>query len=145
MKKTQELNIKLEEDANAALSLVNDAVKTINLKDDEIERLEKENAKLAEEIKIGKSKGSQVNVEKPMVLVNVETNVHYRGSYNTILILEDGTKRYIKVSTFDKDLQVTKKAQSLIGKKIKLTSWDPVNEPGKWSKQGYFRNIYEYV
>ena len=144
MKKTQELNIKLEEDANAALSLVNDAVKTINLKDDEIERLEKENAKLAEEIKIGKSKGSQVNVEKPMVLVNVETNVHYRGSYNTILILEDGTKRYIKVSTFDKDLQVTKKAQSLIGKKIKVTSWDPVNEPGKWSKQGYFRNIYEY-
>lgn len=145
MKKTQELNIKLEDDANAALSLVNEAVKTINLRDDEIRRLEKENAKLAEEIEMGKSKGSQVNVEKPMVLVNVETNVHYRGSYNTILILEDGTKRYIKVSTFDKDLQVTKKAQSLIGKKIKVTSWDPVNEPGKWSKQGYFRNIYEYV
>ena len=144
MKKTQELNVKLEEDANAALSLVNDAVKTINLRDDEIERLEKENAKLTEEIKFGQSKGSQVIVEKPIVLVNVETNVNYRGSTNTILTLEDGTKKYIKISTFDRDLKVTKKAQALIGKKIKITSWDPINEPGKWSQQGYFRNIYEY-
>lgn len=98
---------------------------------------------MTDEIKIGQSKGSKVIVEKPLSLVSVETDVMHRGSMNTILNLEDGTKRYIKVSTFDNDGKITKKAQSLIGKKVKITAWDPINDPGKWSKQGYFRNIYE--
>ena len=67
----------------------------------------------------------------------------YKGSINTILTLKDGSKKTIKVETFDKNLEVTKKAQSLIGKKIKTTAWDPINDPGKWSSQGYFRHIYE--
>ena len=28
-------------------------------------------------------------------------------------------------------------------KKVKTSCWDPIREPGKWSSQGYFRNVYE--
>lgn len=134
---------RLKEIAKEALELVDIAEQTIKFKEDEIKRLEDENVRLTDEIKIGQSKGSKVIVEKPLSLVSVETDVMHRGSMNTILNLEDGTKRYIKVSTFDNDGKITKKAQSLIGKKVKITAWDPINDPGKWSKQGYFRNIYE--
>jgi len=67
----------------------------------------------------------------------------YRGSINTILTFGNGSQQTIKVKTFDKDLKVTKKAKSLIDCKVKTTSWDPVNSPGKWSSQGYFRQIYQ--
>ena len=48
----------------------------------------------------------------------------------------------MKTSTFDRDLFITQKAERLIGDAVKITCWDPVHEPGKWSSQGYFRGIY---
>ena len=38
---------------------------------------------------------------------------------NTVLHFENGSRKTIKVITFDKDLSVTKKAQSLIGGCVK--------------------------
>ena len=55
----------------------------------------------------------------------------------------DGTRLYMKTITFDRGLRVTAKAQKLVGKKVKTSCWDPIREPGKWSSQGYFRNVYE--
>ena len=42
-----------------------------------------------------------------------------------------------------RDLNITAKAKSLVGKKVKTSCWDPIGETGKWTRQGYFRNIYE--
>jgi uracil-DNA glycosylase len=77
------------------------------------------------------------------ILEAVNTEVNYRGSSCTELVMDDGTRLYMKTATFDKDLSITAKAKSLIGKKVKTSCWDPIGEFGKWSRQGYFRNIYE--
>ena len=66
----------------------------------------------------------------------------HRGSSCTELVMEDGTRLYMKTITFDRDLQVTAKAKTLVGRKVKTSCWDPIREPGKWSSQGYFRNVY---
>ena len=76
-------------------------------------------------------------------LIDVATNVMHRGSICTILKLSDGSERFMKISTFDRDLSVTNKAKTLIGKFVKISCWDPVYAPRKWSSQGYFRNVYE--
>ena len=88
------------------------------------------------------SRGSRVAIDDGLTLTSVEKNVLHRGSSCTILTLSDGSKRYMKTSTFDKDGLVTSQAEELIGKQVRITHWDPVNEPGKWSSQGYFRGIY---
>jgi len=54
----------------------------------------------------------------------------------------DGTLRHMKTSTFDPYGDVTMKAKSLEGRRVRTSCWDPIGQPGKWSSQGYFRNIY---
>ncbi len=142
--------LELENENERIRNIANEAVKSMSVAGEALGKKEKENEKLRNEIiklnnekERGKLKGNNVIVEEPQILEKVETNVLYRGSINTILTFRNGSVKTIKISTFDKDLQVTKKAQSLIGKKVKTTSWDPINEPGKWSSQGYFRQIYE--
>ena len=54
----------------------------------------------------------------------------------------DGVRLYMKTITFDSYLSVTAKAKTLVGKKVRTSCWDPIREPGKWSSQGYFRNVY---
>ena len=76
-------------------------------------------------------------------LVAVRENINVRGSACTVLVFEDGAERHMKTSTFDRDGLITKKAKELIGSRIQTTCWDPIGSPGKWSRQGYFRNIYE--
>ena len=76
-------------------------------------------------------------------LAKVNRAVLHRGSSCTELVFTNGTRKYMKTSTFDRDLSVTKKAERLIGATVKTTCWDPVHEPGKWSSQNYFRGIYE--
>tara|TARA_B110000503_G_scaffold119813_1_gene181938 strand:- start:66 stop:1013 length:948 start_codon:yes stop_codon:yes gene_type:complete len=129
--------------ANKAIKGMSEAGEALGEKEIENKKLQDENKKLQDEIEQGKQRGSNVVVDEVQILINVETNVMYRGSINTILTMKDGSKKTIKVETFDKTLAITKKAQSLIGKKVKTTAWDPINDPGKWSSQGYFRHIYE--
>lgn len=87
---------------------------------------------------------SKTTLTNPNVLVSVTPNVVFAdGSINTVLTLGDGSQKIINIKMFDRDFSVTKKAKSLLGKKVKTTCWDPVNEPGKWSDLGYFNDISE--
>ncbi|WP_445779468.1 hypothetical protein [Shewanella sp.] len=86
---------------------------------------------------------SVATLSTPDTLVAVNENVIVRGSACTVLVMADGTQRHMKTSTFDRDGSITRKAKELIGSRIRTTCWDPIGNPGKWSRQGYFRNIYE--
>jgi len=106
-------------------------------------RLEKELDEYRKQEKIANTQGSTQTLEREKLLDMVNTEVNHRGSSCTELVLGDGTRLYMKTITFDRDLRVTAKAQTLVGKKVKTSCWDPIREPGKWSSQGYFRNVYE--
>jgi uncharacterized small protein (DUF1192 family) len=81
-------------------------------------------------------------LSEPDRLIAVKERMPHRGSSCTILEMADGKQWYMKTSTFDPNGEVTKRAQSLVGQRIRISSWDPVGQPGKWSGQGYFRNVY---
>lgn len=106
------------------------------------ESIQRAEAQITQERQQALNKGSHLLENSPDVLWDVEENQFYRGSSCTVLSMSNGTKWYMKTSTFDKNNDVTEKAKSLIGNKVKITSWDPFNQPGKWSSQFYFRNIY---
>ena len=76
-------------------------------------------------------------------LIAVNRNIMHRGSSCTDLVLSNNDRKYMKTVTFDPSLAVTTKAETLIDRQVKTTCWDPVNQPGKWSRQGYFRGVYE--
>ncbi|CAM4440566.1 cell division protein ZapB [Vibrio agarivorans] len=121
------------------------AQEEIDLLRKENRELKKENMILKQQIESERLKAganNTVNVTSPNTLLSVRTDVIHYGSSCTELRLADGMKWYMKTSTFDKNGDVTKQAQSLIGKPVVVTSWDPVTEPGKWSSRGYFRNVY---
>lgn len=111
--------------------------------EDKIKRLEEEVTRLKAEKAKAAAGGNKVVENEAKILRSVDTDVLIANSPNTVLIFEDGSQKTMKVSTWDKNLSVTKKAKSLIGKKVITTCWDPINEPGKWSNRNYFRNIYE--
>ena len=70
-------------------------------------------------------------------------NIMHRGSSCTELVFSNGDRKYMKTVTFDPTLSVTSKAERLVNRQVKTTCWDPVNQPGYWSSQGYFRGIYQ--
>ena len=72
----------------------------------------------------------------------IKENQIVRGSACTVLVMGDGSQRHMKTSTFDPDGAITQKAKTLVGSKIRTTCWDPKGSPGRWSSQGYFRNVY---
>mgnify|MGYP000117807234 FL=1 len=113
------------------------AIKEIN------KNLDEEFEQFRSQQSIANSKGSTETLKKKKILEAVNTEVNNRGSSCTELVMEDGTRLYMKTATFDKDLNITAKAKSLLGKKVKTSCWDPIGETGKWTRQGYFRNIYE--
>lgn len=76
-------------------------------------------------------------------LIAVNEGVIHANSMCTELVFEDRDRRWMKIQTFDKTGSVTEKAKSLINQLVYITSWDPVNEPLKWTNLGYFRNIYK--
>jgi len=76
-------------------------------------------------------------------LIAVNRNIMHRGSSCTELVLSNNDRKYMKTVTFDPSLAVTTKAETLIDRQVKTTCWDPVNQPGYWSSQGYFRGIYQ--
>lgn len=79
----------------------------------------------------------------PRRLIDVKPNVEHRGSICTQLEFDDGPCEYMKVETFDKDLAITKKAATLIKKMVVTYCWDPVDQPGLWSKKNYFLDVLE--
>jgi len=88
-----------------------------------------------------------VNLVESDILVKVETlqyNGHREGLGNlcTRLTFENGSHKYMKLSTWDQSGQVTEKAKTLIGKHVTTTCWNPVGT-FKWTDMGYFKNIYE--
>lgn len=85
---------------------------------------------------------NEATLSSPDTLLEVREKQLYRGSSCTILIMSDGTQRHMKTSTFDPYGEVTTKAKSLIGRRVRISCWDPIGQPEKWSSQGYFRNIY---
>ena len=84
----------------------------------------------------------QATLSPPDTLVQVLERQIYRGSSCTILKMADGSQRHMKTSTFDPTGSVTAHAKTLIGKRVRISCWDPVNQPGRWSNEGYFRNVY---
>ncbi len=84
----------------------------------------------------------QATLSAPDKLVDVLERQIHRGSSCTILIMGDGSRRHMKTSTFDPNGSVTAHAKSLIGKRVRISCWDPINQPGRWSNEGYFRNVY---
>jgi hypothetical protein len=108
---------------------------TIQLNQMEIARLKREQ-------QAAQRSDSQVTLSPPDLLVDVLERQIYRGSSCTILVMGDNTRRHMKTSTFDPNGSVTSYAISLKGKRVRISCWDPINQPGKWSSQGYFRNVY---
>jgi hypothetical protein len=106
-----------------------------NLLQSEFEEYKRENARAS-------SRREIATLSNEVRLAEVNRSVFHRGSSCTELVFTDGSRKYMKTSTFDRDLSITQKAERLIGDAVKITCWDPVHEPGKWSSQGYFRGIY---
>jgi hypothetical protein len=119
----------LEEQNNTLSSRVNDL-------QSELESYKSEQAQALKE-------RSEATLSLPDTLIEVHEAQIYRGSSCTILIMGDGTQRHMKTSTFDQSGAVTQKALSLVGRRVRISCWDPIGQPGKWSSQGYFRNVYE--
>ena len=111
--------------------------------DEEVKRLLRENERLKAEAATAGAKGDILVQNQAKKLISVEENVLVGRHLNTVLNFEDGTRKTIKISTFDRDLSVTNKAKTLVNRMVKTTCWDPKNEPGKYSNLGYFRNVYE--
>jgi len=106
-------------------------------------RIKEGEARYQVEAYTAKKDNSVATLSAPDTLVAVNENVLVRGSLCTVLVMADDTQRHMKTSTFDPDGAVTRKAKELIGSRVRTTCWDPISSPGKWSRQGYFRNIYE--
>jgi hypothetical protein len=121
---------------DAQSDTISDLEEEVRLKDEEIARLREERDNAAK-------KGEVVVLGSAVVLQRVNRDVRRGPSSCTELVLSDGTRWYMKTSTFDPHLYVTDHAELLVGKSIRISSWDPVNQPGKWSSQRYFRNVYE--
>jgi len=108
---------------------------TIQMQQMDIDRLKREQ-------QAAQKSDSQVTLSPPDLLVDVLERQIYRGSSCTILVMGDNTRRHMKTSTFDPTGSVTAHAKSLKGKRVRISCWDPISQPGKWSSQGYFRNVY---
>jgi len=109
---------------------------------EELKNLRAENDRLQKELDAALADGNSLQIADRAILEVVEENILHRGSHCTRLTMSDGRKWYMKTKTFDRPGAVTLKAKTLIGKKVRITSWDPIGSPGKWSSQGYFRNLY---
>ena len=106
-----------------------------------VETLENEIKDLKKEQESVIRSGKDFLITDPDTLIDVDTTIHH-GSECTRLTLGNGTHKYMKLSTWDKNDSVTSKAKSLIGKHVRTTCWNPVGST-RWSDMGYFKNIYE--
>lgn len=100
-------------------------------------------AKFLDESARADAEQSSALLSAPDTLVMIKEKQMVRGSSCTVLVMGDGSQRHMKTSTFDPDGAITQKAKTLVGTRIRTSCWDPKGNPGRWSSQGYFRNIYE--
>lgn len=138
---------------NRALERAHNAENAANEASSRVDALEVEKVALKKEVEAERARYEQerldadrerqvVELSAPDTLVAVHENQPHRGSSCTILEMRDGTRRFMKTSRFDPNGSVTAKARGLIGRRVSISSWDPVGEPGLWSGQGYFRQVY---
>lgn len=104
--------------------------------------LEAELARYKRDDQSARKRNEQATLSLPDTLIDVLEDQAYRGSSCTILVMGDGSRRHMKTSTFDPAGSVTARAKTLIGARVRISCWDPINQPGRWSNEGYFRNIY---
>jgi len=132
--------------ASEAIDVVNMHEQTIAMKQEEIHALQSKIKEDEARYKIEKAaavrEGSVATLSSPNTLIEVRESQLVRGSLCTVLVMGDGRTLHMKTSTFDRDGSVTKNANRLVGCRVRTTCWDPIRSPGKWSSQGYFRNIY---
>lgn len=105
-------------------------------------KIEADEARYLIESSKAKSEGSVATLSSTDTLVKVHEGVTVNGSLCTVLEMGNNRRLQMKVSTFDRDGSVTRRAKDLEGQRVKTTCWDPIREPGKWSSKGYFRNVY---
>ena len=132
--------------ASEAIEVVTKQEEKIAMQNDEIALLKakakEDEARYKAEVAAAGREGSVATLSSPDTLAEVREAVMVRGSLCTVLVMGDGRTLHMKTSTFDKDGSITRKAKGLVGSRVRTTCWDPVGAPGKWSSQGYFRNIY---
>ena len=128
--------------AELSLEAQRQLMKSIDDLKKKLEEIQRENDRLKAEAVAASDQGNALKLSRSEILVEVQEAVDYRGSQCTRLLLADGSAWHMKTSTFDRSGSITQKAKSLEGKRIRVSSWDPVDKPGLWSSQGYFRNIY---
>lgn len=132
--------------ASEAIDVVIQHEQTISLKQGEIDALQakikEDEAQYKFETAAAGRDGSVATLSSPDTLAEVREGQMIRGSLCTVLIMGNGKTLHMKTSTFDKYGAVTRKAKSLVGCRVRTTCWDPIGSEGKWSNQGYFRNIY---
>jgi hypothetical protein len=132
--------------ATEAIDVVTKHEQTIALKQEEIHalniKIKEDEARYKIESMAAAREGSVATLSLCDKLIKVEESKLVRGSLCTVLVMGDGRTLHMKTSTFDKDGTITRKAKSLVGYQVKTTCWDPKDSPGRWSSQGYFRNIY---
>ncbi len=132
--------------ASEAIEIVTKQEEKIAMQNDEIAslkvRAKEDEARYKVEVAAAGREGSVATLSSPDTLTEVRESVMVRGSPCTVLVTGDGRTLHMKTSTFDKDGSITRKAKGLVGARVRTTCWDPIGAPGKWSSQGYFRNIY---
>jgi hypothetical protein len=132
--------------ASEAIEVVTKHEEKIAMQQGEIDSLKakakEDEARYKVEVTAADREGSVATLSSPDTLDEVREAEMVRGSLCTVLVMGDGRKLHMKTSTFDKDGSVTKKAKGLVSSRVRTTCWDPIGAPGKWSEQGYFRNIY---
>ena len=144
-KSTKEI-LKIQSIADQAIQRYENQIVKLN---DELITLKNINTEIQNELneyKIHENKanneGSTQTLAKAKVLVDVLPNVMRGSSSCTVLVMDDGSRLYMKTSSFDKNLKITAKAKLLKGRKVITSCWDPIGKPGRFSSKGYFRNLY---
>jgi len=144
-KSTKEI-LKIQSIADQAIQRYESQIIKLN---DELITLKNINTEIQNELneyKIHENKanneGSTQTLAKAKVLVDVLPNVMRGSSSCTVLVMDDGSRLYMKTSSFDKNLKITAKAKLLKGRKVITSCWDPIGKPGRFSSKGYFRNLY---
>ena len=95
--------------------------------------------------RIGNRSDEQPPAEsESLLLLRVETDKLVKNKSYTVLHFEGGATKQMITTIFDKDGLITKKAKSLVGKRVKTKCWEDKNKPpGFYANMGYFNEIDE--
>ena len=75
------------------------------------------------------------------ILVSVEETERY-GTKCIKLNFQNSSPKYQDIKVFDKTNSSWENANALIGKSVQVTCWDPIDEPGKWSNDNWYKDIF---